>query len=137
LLKIFLSPNVQIRFPIPDGKEAVSHNSRLKCTNSSFETVHMGKHFEYIIIIYTTRYSRTRYTHTSMHLRNTISIYILLLFHYDILTRTSKQLYEDRFGIAFCIYIIERRRHFNHFNDLRENIIPLISGAWLPLHNLT
>jgi len=58
-----------------------------------------------------------------------------LLFHYDILTRTTKQLFEDRFGIAFRTYIIETRRYFNHFNDLRENIIPKIFGAHLLLHN--
>jgi len=61
-----------------------------------------------ILLLYTPRaYSHT-HTNTRTpvgrhpHLRNALFIYIfLLLFHYDILTRTSEQLFEDRFGIAF------------------------------------
>jgi len=86
----------KLDFRSQSGKGPVFHNSRLKCTNSGFETVHMGNHFEYILL-----YTPLAYT-TLAHER-VIYLYIfLLLFHYDdILTRTSKQLFEDRFGIAF------------------------------------
>jgi len=58
-----------------------------------------------ILLLYTPRAYLRTHTHTHTHhphLRNALFIYIfLLLFHYDILTRTSKQLFEDHFGIAF------------------------------------
>lgn len=82
-MKIFLSSNVQIRFPIPFGKGPFSHNSRLKCTNSGFETVHMGNHFEYIIIIYTTRV--LEHTHTHTHSRIYETLYSYILYYYFIM----------------------------------------------------